>query len=113
MEFLAGAVVGLVLGIVGTLLVGRLRQREAPRVAAAPKPADGQSELARLLGAPAAAPREAASPLAGLQQKLRAMILHDPVTEERLIQAERERAPEASQADLYQAAIARLERDRR
>ena len=115
MGFFAGVVVGLVLGIAGTLVLRRLGRREAPRGAVTPEVAvDGQSELERLLGGPAATPSQAAeSPLASLQQKLRAMILHDPVVEERLLQAERERAPQASQADLYQAAIRRLERDRR
>ena len=115
MGFFAGVVVGLVLGIAGTLVLRRLGRREAPRGAVTPEVAvDGQSELARLLGAPTAAPSQSVeSPLDPLRQKLRAMILHDAVVEERLLQAERERMPDASQLDLYQAAIRRLERDRR
>jgi len=89
--------------------LARARGAQTPPTA----PTDARSDLERLLGGPPAAPSQDGPALDSLKQQLRARILHNPEVESRLLAAERERSPGATEPELYRAAIARLDRDNR
>jgi hypothetical protein len=112
MGFLAGLALGFILGILALLAFQRLVRARSPYTAPTP-PTDARSDLERLLGTLPAAPSQGGPNLDSLRQQLRARILHNPEVESRLIAAERERNPGASEPELYRAAIARLDRDNR
>ena len=94
-------VVGVIAGVAVTLAVLCLlrRRSSAPTAGAGPLPswpaATDTDEIARL------------------RQNLRLKTLHNESLIDRLVQAERERSPGATEVDWYRAAIERLERDNR
>src|SRR5262249_31858245 len=99
-----GVALWIVLGIVavGALVaaVWRFRRPANPRSLEAlgigpPSPANDPAEVARL------------------RQNLRLKVFHDEVLIDRLVQAERERMPTASEVEWYRAAVERWERDNR
>ena len=53
------------------------------------------------------------SELESLKKRLRILLYGDSAAQERIIQSERRRSPDKSEAELYKDAIERLERDRR
>jgi hypothetical protein len=96
-------VIGVVVGVLATLLVMRLLRStlsETGRPAQAPIP-------------PIASVPSDDSEIADLRQTLRVMTLHDEAKIDRLIEAERERTPGASLVQLMRSAIERSRRHNR
>jgi hypothetical protein len=95
-------ILGVLVGVVGTLVVGTLRSR---RNAAAPS-ASGTP----IAPSPA---RAEDGEIAALRQNLRLKVMYDEEKIDRLIQTERERMPNASLRQLMRSAIERWERENR
>jgi hypothetical protein len=93
--------VGVVTGVIATLLVMR-SFRTSPGGASKP------GLPTHPLGMPSHSNEHE---LAGLRQNLRLKVLYDEAKIDRLIQAERDRAPNAGLAELMRNAIDRWERD--
>lgn len=91
---------GVVVVAVGGAIAWRVRRRADPN----------SLEALGLLPQPAKAdPGE----VARLRQSLRLKVMYDEAKIDRLIEAERERMPSASEVEWYRAAVERWERDNR
>jgi len=107
--------IALIVAIAFVALRARRTPKQSDRV-----PQLSDREATRLLGRPIGGIENATKVTRGdnaqiqrLRQELRVKVLHDEAAVNRLVAAERERAPSASEVDCYRAAIARWERDNR
>ena len=112
METIGWVVLGGVGGVLLTLAVTWLLLRRAARPRELPPP--GASVLEWCMGPdPANRGTADATEIAQLRQNLRVKTLHNEGLIDRLVQAERERSPSASEVECYRAAIRRWERENR
>ena len=121
MGFIEGLVLGVALGaLLGGVAVLLVTRRKAARSVGTGRRDDhradrteGLADFAGLLGASPTTPSPADSPLEALRRDLMTKCLHNTTLVNRLIEAERERRPDADLEQLYRSAISRWERDNR